>query len=73
MKKFLAVIIGIIVFILGFYLQHLFVNYAMSLLPTSISEWYRIIKLILYVFTFSITLTLSISCGIITTLFISER
>lgn len=35
MKKFLAVIIGIIVFILGFYLQHLFVNYAMSLLPTS--------------------------------------
>lgn len=73
MKKFLAVIVGIIIFRLGFYLQHLFVDYVMSLFPTSVSEWYGIINLSLYVLTFGITLSISIICSFIAIFLIIEN
>jgi len=67
MKLIISFLIGVLIFCLGFYLDGLLINHIISVIPKGVEEWLGLLRVFLWVITFSITLSFSILCGALAT------
>lgn len=63
MKILISIIVGLLAFLFIFQLDVWFIDYIISIIPKSAEEWYGLIRVILWVFTFFITLSLATLIG----------
>lgn len=61
MRELISIVVGILAFIFGFWLDSRFIAYVLSVIPIGgITPWLGVIKVILWILTFGITFSLSI-------------
>ncbi len=60
MKILISILAAIATFILGFWLDGKFIAYVISVIPISYSAWFGLIKISLWIWTFSITFGFSV-------------
>ena len=63
MKILISIIVGLLAFLFIFQLDVWFIDYIISIIPKSAEELYGLIRVILWVFTFFITLSLATLIG----------
>jgi len=60
MKILISILAAIATFILGFWLDGKFIAYVISVIPIAYSAWFGLIKIGLWILTFSVTFGLSL-------------
>lgn len=61
----IPIVIGLVVFCLGFWGANELITFVVNQIPQSIHEWFTIIKIVLWIFCFSIVFTISLALGIL--------
>lgn len=72
MKTIIAIISGILIFCLGFWLDSQLINWIVSSFQDPHSDLATVVKIGLWVVTFGFTLWISIICAVLVTTFVAN-